>query len=57
MIVNAPANRVGTVEVQCLYEEQGSQTTYPLNERQITFNGDLATVMGEETVKPQGENK
>ena len=57
MIVNTPANRVGTVEGTKMALRTG-QLNYLSFERRIekiTFNGDLAIVMGEEMIKPQGQ--
>ena len=57
MIVNTPANRVGTVEGTKMQLRTG-QLHYASFERhieKITFNGDLAIVMGEEILKPQGQ--
>ena len=57
MIVNTPANRVGTVEGTKMQLRTG-QLNYLSFERhieKITFNGDLAIVMGEEIIKPQGQ--
>lgn len=57
MIVNTPANRVGTVEGTKMQLRTG-QLNYLSFERRIekiTFNGDLAIVMGEELIKPQGQ--
>lgn len=57
MVVNTPANRVGTVEGTKMQLRTG-QLHYASFERRIekiTFNGDLAIVMGEETLKPQGQ--
>ncbi len=57
MIVNTPANRVGTVEGTKMQLRTG-QLSYASFERhieKITFNGDLAIVMGEEILKPQGQ--
>ncbi len=57
MIVNTPANRVGTVDGTKMQLRTG-QLNYLSFERhieKITFNGDLAIVMGEEVIKPQGQ--
>ena len=57
LIVNTPANRVGTVEGTKLQLRTG-QLAYLSFERHIetiTFNGDLAIVMGEELLRPQGQ--
>lgn len=57
MVVNGPANRVGTVEGTKMMLRTG-QLNYLSFERhieKITFNGDLAIVMGEEIIKPQGQ--
>ena len=56
MIVNTPANRVGTVEGTKMQLRTG-QLAYLSFERHIeaiTFNGDLAIVMGQELLRPQG---
>ena len=57
MIVNTPANRVGTVEGTKIQLRTG-QLAYLSFERHIetiAFNGDLAIVMGEELLRPQGQ--
>lgn len=57
MIVNTPANRVGTVEGTKIQLRTG-QLNYSSFERRIekiTFNADLAIVMGEEIIKHQGQ--
>ena len=57
LIVNTPANRVGTVEGTKMQLRTG-QLAYLSFERHIetiTFNGDLAIVMGEELLRPQGQ--
>ena len=56
MVVNAPANRVGTVEGTKMQMRTG-KLNYLLFERtieKITFDDNLAIVMGEEKIKPQG---
>ena len=57
MIVNTPANRVGNVEGTKIQLRTG-QLNYSSFERRIekiTFNADLAIVMGEEIIKHQGQ--
>ena len=57
MVVNTPANIVGTVEGTKAHLRSGD-LNYLLFERnieKITFNGNVAIVMGGETIKPQGK--
>jgi hypothetical protein len=56
MVVNAPANRVGSVEVTKMHTRSGklNYATFERNIEKITFNDNLAIVMGEEKLKPQG---
>ena len=56
MVVNAPANRVGTVEVTKMLTRTGklNYSSFERNIEKITFNENLAIVMGEEKLKPQG---
>lgn len=57
MIVNTPANVVGTVEGTKQHLRTGG-LNYLSFERmieKITFNGDVAIVMGEEKIRPQGK--
>jgi hypothetical protein len=56
MVVNAPANRVGSVEVTKMHTRSGklNYATFDRNIEKITFNDNLAIVMGEEKLKPQG---
>jgi hypothetical protein len=56
MVVNAPANRVGSVEVTKMHTRSGklNYAAFDRNIEKITFNDNLAIVMGEEKLKPQG---
>ena len=56
MVVNAPANRVGTVEGTKMQLRTGrlNYLSFERNIEKITFNDNLAIVMGEEKIKPQG---
>jgi len=56
MVVNAPVNRVVAVETTKLFTRTGrlNYASFERNIEKITFNDDLAIVMGEEILKPQG---
>jgi len=56
MVVNTPANVVGTVEGTKQLLRTGSlhYLSFERNIEKITFNDDLAIVMGGEIIKPQG---
>jgi hypothetical protein len=56
MIVNTPANRVGTVEgTKAILKSGGlNYLSFERNIEAITFSGDVAIVMGGEVIKPQG---
>lgn len=56
MVVNAPVNRVVTVEATKMFTRTGrlNYASFERNIEKITFNNDLAIVMGEEKLKPQG---
>src|SRR6185436_20734928 len=55
MVVNTPANIVGTVEgtKQLLRTGGLNYLSFERTIEKITFNDDLAIVMGEEKIKPQ----
>jgi Domain of unknown function (DUF4440) len=55
MIVNTPANRVGTVEGTKMQLRTGNLAylSFIRNIEKITFNENIAMVMGEEITKPQ----
>lgn len=55
MVVNTPANRVGTVEGSKMQLRTGNlaYASFIRNIEKITFNDNLAIVMGEEITKPQ----
>lgn len=57
MVVNAPVNRVVTVESTKMFIRTGrlNYASFVRNIEKITFNDDLAIVMGEEILKPQGK--
>lgn len=56
MVVNTPANRVGTVEGTKMQLRTGKlhYLSFERNIEKVTFNDNLAIVMGEEKLKPQG---
>ena len=56
MVVNTPANRVGTVEGSKMQLRTGNLAylSFVRNIEKITFNENIALVMGEEITKPQG---
>lgn len=56
MVINTPANRVGTVEGSKMQLRTGNlaYTSFVRNIEKITFNDNIALVMGEEITKPQG---
>lgn len=56
MVVNTPANRVGTVEGSKMQLRTGNlaYASFVRNVEKITFNDNIAMVMGEEITKPQG---
>ena len=57
MVVNTPANRVGTVDGTKMQLRTGklNYLSFERNIEKITFNDNLAIVMGEEKIKPQGD--
>ena len=57
MVINSPANVVGTVEgTKHLLRTGGlNYLSFERNIEKITFNDELAIVMGEEKIKPQGK--
>ena len=56
MVINTPANVVGTVEgtKQVLRIGGLKYLSFERNIEKITFNDEVAIVMGEEKIKPQG---
>lgn len=56
MIVNTPANIVGTVEGTKAHFRSGdlNYLSFERNIEKITFNDNVAIVMGGETIRPQG---
>lgn len=56
MVVNTPANRVGTVEGSKMQLRTGNlaYSSFVRNIEKITFNENIAMVMGEEITKPVG---
>jgi hypothetical protein len=56
MIVNTPANVVGTVEGTKAHFRSGdlNYLSFERNIEKIVFNDNVAIVMGGETIKPQG---
>lgn len=56
MVVNTPANRVGTLEGSKMQLRTGNlaYASFARNIEKITFNENIAMVMGEEITKPQG---
>jgi Domain of unknown function (DUF4440) len=59
MIVNTPANRIGMVEGTKMQLRTGNLAylSFVRNIEQITFNDNIALVMGEEITKPQGHQQ
>lgn len=57
MVVNTPANRVGTVEGSKMQLRTGNlaYVSFVRNIEKITFNENIALVMGEEITQPQGQ--
>ena len=57
MIVNTPANVVGTVEGTKAHLRSGNLNyiSFERNIEKITFNDNVAIVMGGEVIKPQGQ--
>ena len=57
MVVNTPANRVGTVEGTKMQLRTGNlaYASFVRNIEKITFNENIALVMGEEITQPQGQ--
>ena len=57
MIINTPANTVGTVEGTKTHLRSGdlNYLTFERNIEKITFNDNVAVVMGGEIIKPQGQ--
>ena len=57
MIINTPANVVGTVEGTKTHLRSGglSYLTFERNIEKISFNDNVAVVMGGEIIRPQGQ--
>ncbi len=57
MVVNTPANRVGTFEGTKMQLRTGKlhYLSFERSIEKITFNDNLAIVMGEEKLRPQGD--
>ncbi len=57
MAINAPANRVGTVDGSKMQLRTGNlaYASFVRNIEKITFNDNIAIVMGEEIIKPHGK--
>jgi len=57
MVVNTPANVVGNVEGTKAHLRSGdlNYLSFERNIEKITFNGNVAIVMGGEIIKPQGK--
>ncbi|MES2881964.1 MAG: nuclear transport factor 2 family protein [Bacteroidota bacterium] len=57
MVINTPANRVGTVEGTRMQLRTGklNYLSFERTIEKITFNDNLAIVMGEEKIKPHGD--
>jgi hypothetical protein len=57
MVVNTPANVVGTIEGTKAQLRSGNLNylSFERNIEKITFNGNVAIVMGGEKIKPQGK--
>lgn len=59
MVVNSPANRVGTVEGTKMQLRTGNlaYSSFVRNIEKVTFNENIAIVMGEEITKPVGHQQ
>ena len=59
MIIHTPANRIGTVEGTKMQLKTGklNYLSFERNIEKVTFNDNLAIVMGEEKIKPQGQQE
>lgn len=59
MVVNTPANRVGTVEGSKMQLRTGNlaYASFVRNIEKITFSDNIALVMGEEITKPVGHQQ
>jgi hypothetical protein len=57
MVVNAPVNRIGTVDGSKMQLRTGNLAylSFVRNIEKIAFNDNIALVMGEEVIKPQGK--
>jgi hypothetical protein len=57
MVIHGPANRINTVEGTKMLLRTGklSYSSFERAIEKITFNDNLAIVMGEEKIKPQGQ--
>jgi len=57
MVIHTPANRIGTVDGTKTQLRTGrlNYLSFERNIEKITFNDNLAIVMGEEKIKPQGQ--
>ena len=57
MVINTPANVVGTVQgTQAMFRSGGlNYLSFERNIEKITFNENIAIVMGGEVIKPQGK--
>ncbi len=57
MVINTPANRIGTVESTKMQLRTGKlhYLSFERNIEKITFHDNLAIVMGEEKIRPQGD--
>ncbi len=57
MVIHTPTNRVGTVDGTKMQLRTGklNYLSFERNIEKITFNDNLAIVMGEEKIKPQGD--
>lgn len=57
MVVNTPANRVGTVEGTKMQLRTGKlhYLSFDRSIEKITFNDNMVIVMGEEKLRPQGD--
>ena len=59
MVIHAPANRIGTVEGTKMLLRTGklNYLSFERSIEKITFNDNLAIVMGEEKIKPHGQQE
>jgi len=59
MVINTPANIVGTVQgTKAVFRSGGlNYLSFERNIEKVTFNDNIAIVMGSEVIKPQGKQQ